>query len=80
MLPAVMQSTGTSIVVVPFVALADDLIDRAQLAGLDYIQFRSSSSSGQGGTPRVARLVVVSAEIATGAEFVAYTDALAGAS
>ncbi|MBE3098262.1 MAG: DEAD/DEAH box helicase, partial [Planctomycetes bacterium] len=79
MLPAVMRDTGTSIVVVPFVALADDLVDRAQLAGVDCIQFRSSSSSGREGMQRVARLVVVGAETATGAEFAAYADALAGA-
>lgn len=46
MLPAVMRDTGTSIVVVPFVALADDLIERARLAGLDCIRFRSVGPPG----------------------------------
>ena len=78
MLPAVMQNTGTSIVVVPFVALADDLVDQAQLAGVDCIQFRSSRSSRREGMLRIARLVVVSAETATGTEFAAYADALVG--
>ena len=78
MLPAVMRGTGTSVVVVPFVALADDLTERARLAGVDCIHFRSSSSRpGQETVPRVARLVVVGAETATGPEFGVYADGLA---
>ena len=42
MLPAIMQDTGTSIVVVPFVALMEDLVTRAVAMGVDCIRFRSS--------------------------------------
>ncbi|KAF4421770.1 recQ family helicase [Fusarium austroafricanum] len=69
MLPAVMQDTGTSIVVVPFVALMDDLVTRAIAMGVDCIRYRSSMNSGREGMPRSARLIVVSADIVSSAEF-----------
>lgn len=76
MLPAVMRETGTSIVVVPFVALMDDLVTRATDMGIDCIRFRSSMNSGREGVPRAARLVVVSADIVSSAEFSGYVDGL----
>ncbi|RSL86277.1 hypothetical protein CDV31_016422, partial [Fusarium ambrosium] len=76
MLPAVMRETGTSIVVVPFVALMDDLVTRATAMGVDCIRFRSSMNSGREGVPRAARLVVVSADIVSSAEFSGYVDGL----
>ncbi|KPA35170.1 recq family helicase, partial [Fusarium langsethiae] len=76
MLPAVMQDTGTSIVVVPFVALMDDLVTRATDMGVDCIRYRSSMSSGREGMPRAARLIVVSADIVSSAEFSGYVDGL----
>ncbi|KAK6706732.1 hypothetical protein SNK04_004235 [Fusarium graminearum] len=76
MLPAVMENTGTSIVVVPFVALMDDLVTRATDMGVDCIQYRSSMSSGREGMPRAARLIVVSADIVSSAEFSGYVDGL----
>jgi superfamily II DNA helicase RecQ len=36
MLPALLSVTGTYIVVVPFSALIDDLVDRARERGVDY--------------------------------------------
>ncbi|EXK23309.1 hypothetical protein FOPG_20056 [Fusarium oxysporum f. sp. conglutinans race 2 54008] len=69
MLPAVMEDTGTSIVVVPFVALMDDLVTRATDMGVDCIRYRSSMNSGREGMPRAARLIVVSADIVSSAEF-----------
>ncbi|KAK7583650.1 hypothetical protein V3481_012931 [Fusarium oxysporum f. sp. vasinfectum] len=76
MLPAVMQDTGTSIVVVPFVALMDDLVARATDMGVDCIRYRSSMNSGREGMPRAARLIVVSADIVSSAEFSGYVDGL----
>jgi superfamily II DNA helicase RecQ len=76
MLPAVMRETGTSIVVVPFVALMDDLVTRATAMGVDCIRFRSSLHAGREGVPRAARLVVVSADIVSSAEFSGYADGL----
>jgi superfamily II DNA helicase RecQ len=76
MLPAVMQDTGTSIVVVPFVALMDDLVTRATDMGVDCIRYRSSMNSGREGMPRAARLIVVSADIVSSAEFCGYVDGL----
>ncbi|KAL3599869.1 hypothetical protein FPOAC2_04097 [Fusarium poae] len=76
MLPAVMENTGTSIVVVPFVALMDDLVTRATDMGVDCIRYRSSMSSGREGMPRAARLIVVSADVVSSAEFCGYVDGL----
>jgi superfamily II DNA helicase RecQ len=76
MLPAVMQDTGTSIVVVPFVALMDNLVTRATDMGVDCIRYRSSMNSGREGMPRAARLIVVSADIVSSAKFCGYVDGL----
>lgn len=76
MLPAIMQNTGTSIVVVPFVALMEDLVTRAVAMGVDCIRFRSSLHAGREGLPRAARLVVVSADIVSAEEFSGYADGL----
>jgi superfamily II DNA helicase RecQ len=76
MLSAVMQETGTSIVVVPFVALMEDLVTRATAMGVDCIRFRSSLNAGREGLSRAARLVVVSADIVSSPEFSGHADAL----
>lgn len=76
MLPAVMEDTGTSIVVVPFVALMDNLVRRATDIGVDCIQYRSLMNSGREGIPRAARLIVISADIVSSAEFSGYIDGL----
>ncbi|KAK2684950.1 hypothetical protein QWA68_016472 [Fusarium oxysporum] len=76
MLPAVMQLTGISIVVVPYVALMDDLVTQATAIGVDYIQYRTSISAGREEVPRAARLVVVSANIVSSDQFFGYADGL----
>lgn len=76
MLPAVLADGGTSIVVVPFVSLVDDLLTRARAMGVDCIQFKTSLSCGREGLPRAARLVIVSADIVSNAEMIAYADGL----
>ncbi len=77
MLPAVpLMNAGVSIVVVPFVALMDDLAARAQAFGLDCLRWVPSDQAGRDGAARVARLVVVSADQANGAEFVSYASRL----
>ena len=78
MLPAVMRDAGTSIVVVPYVALMDDLVTRATEMGADCIRFQPSLSAGRDSMARAARLVVVSADIVACAEFSAYADGLLG--
>ena len=61
-----------------FVALADNLAEQAQLAGVDYIYFRSNSRQlGQEIKLKVAQLVVVRAETVIGLEFRVYADRLA---
>jgi superfamily II DNA helicase RecQ len=75
-LPAVIENTGTSIVVMPFVILMDDLVIRAIDIGVDYIRYISSMSSGREGMPRAARLIVVSADIISSAEFCGYVNGL----
>lgn len=79
MLPAVLADGGTSIVVVPFVSLADNLLTRARAMGVDCIQFKTSLSCGREGMPRAPRLVIVSADIVSNAEMIAYTDGLLAA-
>ncbi|KAK4205950.1 hypothetical protein QBC37DRAFT_462707, partial [Rhypophila decipiens] len=79
MLPALLADTGISIVVVPFVALMDDLVDRAVGNGIDCIQFRTTGTCGREGMARAARLVVVSADLVSAPEFLGYADALVGA-
>lgn len=76
MVPAVLREGGISIVVVPFLALMDDLVERAGTMGVDCIRFRATLSSGRDGLPRAARLVVVSADIVSTPEFSAYADGL----
>ncbi|KAK7230149.1 hypothetical protein V2G26_002319 [Clonostachys chloroleuca] len=76
MLPAVMRDTGTSIVMVPFVALMDDLVMRARATGVDCIRYRALMHSGREGMLRAARLVVVSADVISSAEFSGYADGL----
>jgi superfamily II DNA helicase RecQ len=75
-LPAVIQDTGTSIVVVPFIALMDDLVARATDIGVNCIRYRSSINSGREGLPRAAWLIVISADIVSSAEFCGYIDGL----
>ena len=78
MLLAVMQGIEISIVIVLFIALADNLAEQVQLAGVDCIYFRSSSRQlGQEIGLRVAQLVVVRVEIAIRLEFRVYADRLA---
>jgi superfamily II DNA helicase RecQ len=77
MLPAVPQmNAGVSVVVVPFVALMDDLVDRAHEFGIDCLRWLPAETVGREEQLRVARLVVVSADQANNAEFVTYTDSL----
>lgn len=75
-LPAIVRKGGTSIIVMPFLALMDDLVERAGAIGVDCIQFRSLLYSGRDGLPRAARLVVVSADVVSTPEFSAYADRL----
>ncbi|KAH6661461.1 hypothetical protein F5X68DRAFT_178705 [Plectosphaerella plurivora] len=76
MLPSVLRKGGSSIVVVPFVALMDDLVTRAREMDVECIRYRSSMSYGRDGLPRAARLVVASADVVSTAEFTAYADGL----
>lgn len=79
MLPALLRDAGTSIVVVPFIALMDDLVMRSLEMGVDCIQFKSSISAGRDGMPRAARLVVVSADVVASNGFASYADGLLAA-
>ena len=79
MVPAVRGvNGGVSIVVIPFVALSDDLIARARSFGIDCVRWRLAEEEGReaGSLVRVASLVVVSADQASSQEFSCYVDAL----
>ncbi|KAK7947162.1 uncharacterized protein PG986_011483 [Apiospora aurea] len=77
LLPAVpAMHAGVSLVVVPFTALINDLVRRATDAGLDCLHWQPAEVEGRDEQARVARLVVVSADVATSSEFLAYADSL----
>jgi len=73
MLPSLLE-WGTNIVIVPFVALIEDLVARAKQLSIDCIQWQSADS--REGPQRRARLVVVSADVATTDGFTAYMMSL----
>src|SRR5579859_2900400 len=78
MVLALMPVMGTSIVVVPFVALMDDLVARVQCSGIDCIRWTSpaeeQSSGGLG--LQVVQMVVVSADVVGFPTFTMYIDSL----
>jgi superfamily II DNA helicase RecQ len=65
---------GVSIVVVPFVALIDDLVTRAREAGIDCLQWASAAAQGREHPQRAPQLLVVSADVAHTAEFITHAD------
>lgn len=76
MLPAVMRvrEGHTTVVVVPFAALIGDVVQRARAAGVDCVRWQSASTVGRDGPERLARLVVVSADLTEVGEFTQYMD------
>jgi superfamily II DNA helicase RecQ len=80
MLPAAAENVGlgspTSIVIVPFIALADDLVARAQEFGIDCIRWRSQAETERDERERDAGLVVVSADVAVCEEFTSYVESI----
>lgn len=75
MLPALL-TTDTTIVVVPFTALMDDLVERACESGVDCIQWRAESHEEGEVATRVAQLVVVSADVVNRSKFTRYVEGL----
>ncbi len=79
MIPAILEGRGTSIVVVPFTALIQDLVKRAQALGIDCLQWVSSLAPSPSlrheGQPW-ARLVIVSADVINSIAFIAYMEGL----
>ncbi|KAK2005237.1 hypothetical protein LZ32DRAFT_546476 [Colletotrichum eremochloae] len=67
---------GVSIVVVPFVALLDNLVDGARKAGLDVLPWQPKAVTGRREGERVASLVFVGAEHTQLAEFLSYAEGL----
>jgi RAD3-like DEAD/DEAH box helicase len=81
MLPAALDEDGadggsTSIVVVPFAALLRDMERRARDAGIDCLWWRTGEHTDRTERQRDARLVLVSADVAVGAEFMAYAQSV----
>lgn len=81
MAPAVMRGTGTTVVIVPFTALIDDLAERARSKGVDVLQYTNTAVLAREALPGVPKLVLVSADIAVGEGdmqmFMNYMDRLA---
>ncbi|KAF3029165.1 hypothetical protein E8E12_000446 [Didymella heteroderae] len=69
MVPACLPDPGVTIVVVPFRALLNDLSDRLEKAGIDYIEWR-------GGQVNPAAIVLVSADFAGRWNFLTYASLL----
>ncbi|KAL7903691.1 hypothetical protein GGI35DRAFT_492713 [Trichoderma velutinum] len=78
MAPAVMRGRGTTVVVVPFSRLLDDLVTRAKEKGVDVVHFQSSQVIAREALPYVPRLVIVSADVAVAQDelFMSYMDKL----
>lgn len=64
MAPAVMRGGGTTVVVVPFTSLIDDLVDRAQNKDVDVLRFKPCIVYAKERLPYVPKLVIVSADVA----------------
>ncbi|RYP53350.1 hypothetical protein DL770_010995 [Monosporascus sp. CRB-9-2] len=75
-LPPAVEKLGTTVVVVPFVALMDDLVERAAAFGVDCLRWQPAARTRRDEPLREARLVVVSADLASSDEFTAYADGL----
>lgn len=76
-LPAVVEVSGTTVVVVPFVALLNDLAERASAARLDFLLWKREFGEDREGTKqRDARLVLISADLAVSARFLGYLESL----
>jgi superfamily II DNA or RNA helicase len=67
MVPALLDGTEITIVVVPYRALIDDLVDRIRSSGIDCIEWKP-------GQANPATIVVVSADVAGGASFLKYAS------
>ena len=70
MVPACMQDPGVTVVVVPFIALLQDVVGRLRRAGIDCLEWRP-------GEVNPAAVVVVSADAASDRSFLQYTTVLA---
>lgn len=80
MAPAVMRGRGTTVVVVPFSGLVDDLVKRTREKGVDVVHFQRSQIIAREALPYVPRLVIVSADVAVADDelFMAYMAKLDG--
>lgn len=64
MTPAMMRNTGTTVVIVPFTALIEDLAKRARRRGIDVLQYTNAGVVAREALPRVPKLVLVSTNMA----------------
>jgi superfamily II DNA or RNA helicase len=78
MAPAMMRGRGTTIVVVPFSRLIDDMVKRTREKGVDVVHFRTNEVIAREALPYVPRLVIVSADVAVSENelFMAYMGKL----
>jgi superfamily II DNA or RNA helicase len=78
MVPAMMRGRGTTVVVVPFSRLLDDMVGRMKQKGVDVVHFQRSQIIAREALPYVPRLVIVSADVAVAEDelFMAYMDKL----
>jgi hypothetical protein len=69
LLPAKLKGAGVTIVIVPLIALGDNILEECQKAHIDCIFYGRSP-------PRMAKVVVVMAETAAGKEFIQYANGI----
>ncbi len=79
MMPAIMPDEGSSVVMVPFDALKQDLMERARDLGIDVVEFRPAHNAARECLPQAARMVVASADTVSVESFHAYVDGLQAA-
>lgn len=77
-LPALLPSTReeVDVVIVPFIALADDIVKNAVESGIDCIRWQSAAVDGREHPQRAPQLLVVSADLAETEEFIMHADML----
>ena len=73
---AIIKEGRVSIIMVPFIALLNNLVERARAIRVNYIRYIALLSAGRNKLPWAARLVIVSIDIIAMAEFSIYINGL----
>ena len=78
-LPAILEPSGCSIIVVPYISLLDNLVERIKELKIDFIVYKGTDFSGDfdSSGPRPAPLILVSADVVYTGQFQVFLQGLA---